>query len=69
MTIYFRNLENITVLGKEGDLIKRKIAYALDNNLQEMRDGWIAIYNQDGVVTDQSVPDMLINLSDIVAVR
>ena len=65
MTIYFRNLENISITGKEGNLIKRKIAYALEKDIR----GWITIYNQDEVVTESSIPDLVINLDDIIAVR
>lgn len=66
MTIYFKNLENISITGKEGDLIKRKIAYALEHNMRD----WILIYNQeDEEVTDMSVPDMIINLGEVIAVR
>ena len=65
MTIYFRNLENISILGKEGDIIKRKIAYALENGMRD----WITIYNQDTVVNETAVPELVINLADVLAVR
>ena len=65
MTIYFRNLENVTIIGEEGDLIKRKIAYALEH---DMRD-WITIYNTDGKTVDNQIPIMVINLAEVIAVR
>lgn len=65
MTIYFKNQESITIMGKEGELVKRKIAYALEHNMRD----WITIYNTDEVVTDQSVPGMVLNLAEVIAIR
>lgn len=65
MTVYFKNLENITIQGKEGELIKRKIAYALEHDMRS----WITIYNTDEIETSQSVPLMVINLAEVIAVR
>jgi len=65
MTIYFKNLENVTIQGKEGQLIKRKIAYALEHNKRD----WITIYNTDGEAIEDEVPIMVINLAEVIAVR
>lgn len=65
MTIYFKNQESITIMGKEGELVKRKIAYALEHNMRD----WITIYSADEVVTDQSVPGMVLNLAEVIAIR
>lgn len=65
MTIYFKNSEKITILGEESDIIMRKIAYALEHNMRD----WIVIYNQEEEVSAFSVPDMIIKLDEIVAIR
>ena len=64
MTIYFKNLETITIDGKEGELIKREIARALKHSLEE----WILIYSddEDG---EESIPSTIIKLDEIIAVR
>lgn len=65
MTIYFKNLENVTILGKEGDLIKQKIASAFEHNQR----GWLTIYNTDGEKAGDGVPTLIIDLAEVIAVR
>lgn len=65
MTIYFKNLENLTITGKEGDLIKQKIASAFEHN----RRGWLAIYNTDEKTVGNEVPTLIVDLAEVIAVR
>jgi hypothetical protein len=67
MTIYFRNLENITISGKEGQDIKKTITGAIkemcQHGLQDDRK-WLIIRHEG-----EEVPTMIINLNDVIAVR
>lgn len=65
MTIYFKNLENISISGKEGDLIKQKIASAFEHNQR----GWLTIYNTNEKTKGDEVPTMIIDLAEVIAVR
>jgi hypothetical protein len=64
MTIYFKNLETITIDGKEGELVKREIAHALEHTIKD----YIMIYT-DKAETKKSIPSMIIKLDEIIAVR
>jgi len=66
-TIYFRNLENITISGKEGEEVKKVIYRAIkemyQNGLQNDMT-WLTIKHEG-----EDEPTMLINLNDVIAVR
>jgi hypothetical protein len=64
MTIYFKNLETITIDGKEGELVKREIAHALEHTIKD----YIMVYT-DKVEKKKSIPSMIIKLDEIIAVR
>jgi lysylphosphatidylglycerol synthetase-like protein (DUF2156 family) len=61
MTIYFRNLENITISGKEGQEIKKTITRAIEEGCKQE---WIIIRHEG-----EEVPTMIVNLNDIITVR
>ena len=61
MTIYFRNLENITISGQEGQEIKKTITRAIEESCKQE---WIIIKHEG-----EEVPTMIVNLNDIITVR
>ncbi len=67
MTIYFRNLENISISGQEGQDIKKLIYQAIkemyQNGLQNDMT-WLTIKHEK-----DEAPTLLINLKDVIAVR
>jgi hypothetical protein len=66
-TIYFRNLENITIAGKEGQEVKKVIYRAIKEMYQKgLQDDmtWLTIKHEK-----DEAPTLLINLKDVIAVR
>jgi len=44
MTIYFKNGETLTIMGQEGERLKKKIAYAVEKGRLE----YITLYQETG---------------------
>ena len=64
MTIYFKNGETLHISGKEGDRLKKKIAYAIENG----KFGYITLYQENGENTEPDL-EMVLNLQEVAAVR
>jgi hypothetical protein len=72
MTIYFRNLENISISGQEGQDIKKAITKAIEDSCrQDIQDNtkWIIIRPTGCQEEEEEVPALVININDIIAVR
>lgn len=69
MTIYFKNGENVTISGREGDLIKQKIASAFEYGKRD----WLAIYNTGEGMEEGAMevggPTLVIDLKEVIMVR
>ncbi len=64
MTIYFKNGETLTIMGQEGERLKKKIAYAVEKG----RLGYITLYQETGENTEPDL-EMVLNLQEVAAVR
>jgi hypothetical protein len=64
MTIFFKNGEHITILGKEGERMKKKIATAVEKG----KFGYITLYHEDEAGKVQDL-EMVLNLQEVAAVR
>lgn len=64
MTIYFKNGETLTIMGQEGERLKKKIAYAVEKGRLE----YITLYQETGENTDPDL-EMVLNLQEVAAVR
>lgn len=64
MTIFFKNGEHITILGQEGERMKRKIATAVETG----KFGYITLYHEDGTGKELDL-EMVLNLQEVAAVR
>lgn len=64
MTIYFKNGETLHISGKEGERLKKKIAYAVERG----KFGYITLYHEDGASKEQDL-EMVLNLQEVAAVR
>lgn len=64
MTIYFKNGETLHIAGQEGEVMKGKIAYALENDLRD----WITLYHKEKLDQEGTL-ELILNLQEIVAVR
>lgn len=64
MTIYFKNGETLTIMGQEGERLKKKIAYAVENG----KFGYITIYQEKSENTEPDL-EMVLNLQEVAAVR
>ena len=64
MTIYFKNGETLHIAGQEGEVMKRKIAYALENDLRD----WITLYHKEKMDQEERL-ELVLNLEEVVAVR
>jgi len=64
MTIYFKNGETLTIMGQEGETLKKKIAFAVEKG----RLGYITLYQETGENTEPDL-EMVLNLQEVAAVR
>jgi len=64
MTIYFKNGETLTIMGQEGERLKKKIAYAVEKGRLE----YITLYQETGENTEPDL-EMVLNLQEVAAVR
>jgi hypothetical protein len=64
MTIFFKNGEHITILGKEGEKMKKKIATAVETG----KFGYITLYHESDSDKEPEL-EMVLNLQEVAAVR
>jgi len=64
MTIYFKNGETLTIMGQEGERLKKKIAYAVEKGMLE----YITLYQETGENIEPDL-EMVLNLQEVAAVR
>ena len=64
MTIYFKSGETLTIMGQEGERIKKKIAYAVEKG----KFGYITLYQETSENTEPDL-EMVLNLQEVAAVR
>jgi hypothetical protein len=64
MTIYFKNGETLTIMGQEGERLKKKIAYAVEKGRLE----YITLYQETGENIEPDL-EMVLNLQEVAAVR
>lgn len=64
MTIYFKNGETLSIMGQEGERLKKKIAYAVEKG----KFGYITLYHEDETDKEQEL-EMVLNIQEVAAVR